>query len=329
MSVGCDVSVCIVSWNTAELLSDCLESIYRGTHLENYEIIVVDNASDDCSASMIEAEHPDVILLKNSCNLGFAKANNQAMSVCSGRYVLLLNSDTVIREGAIDGMVEFMENTPRAGACGPKLLYADGTWQTSYGTFPSIYTDFVNQIRFNFYPFSKALPNRPASVDRYLGKRGVIPVDSLSGACMMVRREVVKQIGGLEERFFLFSEEFDWCLRMMKAGWERYYVPNVEVVHLVGQSRKRDENPRAGELYRSKMIYYCKHKDATYARVVMLMNAAFFVWRILSDVMLMVIKSVIGRDGRQHQKDMRQCLRTISAMWEAVRDCATAFQDDL
>ncbi|HID63003.1 MAG TPA: glycosyltransferase family 2 protein [Anaerolineae bacterium] len=243
-----DLSVIIVSWNTRDLLRDCLRSLQA--HKPNpAEVIVIDNASSDGSPDMVAREFPDVRLIRNTKNVGFARANNQGIKVSHGQYIALLNSDIRTTAGALKTLVAFMAETPAAGACGPCLLQPDGHPQPyAFGKDPTL-----------LYLLHRGL--QQVLFRRYLhdwATDAVQEVDWISGACLMVRREVIDQVGLLDEHFFMYFEDNDWCLRIRKAGWKVYYNPHAEIIHLGGQSLV--QNPAAQEAYYQSLHYfYAKH----------------------------------------------------------------------
>lgn len=251
-----DISVIIVNWNTKELLRNCLHSVERAGQGIAYEIIVVDNASHDGSASMIKSEFPAVYLIENQINLGFAKANNQAISIMKGRYALLLNTDAMLTEGAIVHLYHFMESRPVAAmACG-QLLNADGSRQNSIASFPTLLTLMTNTALLEYLR-----PRRYPS-KRYDWKEPV-EIDSGVGACLLVRKKAVDETGMLDERYFFFFEETDWAYQMRLAGWKIFHVPGALIYHLQGQSIGRDVRSRI-EFYRSRYQFFKKWRSRKY-----------------------------------------------------------------
>jgi GT2 family glycosyltransferase len=248
-----DLSIIIVNWNTRQLLLDCIASIYKTVRRSSFEVIVVDNASMDGSVEAVSSAYPDVRVLKNSSNLGFARANNMAMKLMQGRYALLLNSDTYLKESSIGNMLDFMERHPEAGMCGPQLLNADDTKQNSVGDFPVLLTEFLSKriIRVLFPKiYFRAFRTR-LTVFREPTK-----VDVIIGACMMVRKKAIESVGLLDEDYFLFYEEIDWCYRMHRGGWQVYHLPDAHVYHLAGQSRKEINLRARAESWRSRYFFY-------------------------------------------------------------------------
>ena len=248
-----DLSIVIVNWNTRDLLARCLASIFATASSLALEVFVVDNASSDGSPEMVRRDFPQVILLANDENLGFARANNQAIAQSTGRYVLLLNSDTEVTEGALEALVSFMEATPDAGAVGGRLLFADGRVQTSHGAFPTLFSEMLNTLGFVAWRSTSPAGSRAQMLDE------PVATDWLLGACLMVRRQVVEQVGGLDEQFFMYSEEIDWCRRIKEHGWQIYYVPQAQIVHYWRGSSSQNRDRMKVELYKSKFLYFRKH----------------------------------------------------------------------
>ncbi len=251
-----DLSVIIVNWNTEALLRDCLRSVYRTLEGIAYEVIVVDNASGDGSVAMLKAEFPQVRRIENVENRGFAAANNQAFRAMGGRYALLLNSDTVLTDGAVRGLYAFMEGHPEAVmACG-QLLNADGSKQNSIAAFPTLLTLLTNTSLLE-YLFPRKYPSK-----RY-EYNAPIEVDSCIGACLIVRKSAIDGVGGLDERYFFFFEETDWARTMKKAGGKVFHVPSAKIYHLQGQSIGADVRSRI-LFYRSRYLYFMKWESALY-----------------------------------------------------------------
>jgi GT2 family glycosyltransferase len=244
-----DLSVIIVSWNTIDLLRDCLTSVSAQLDDKDVEIIVVDNASSDGSATMVEREFQWIRLIRNQHNLGFASGNNLGIRDSRGRYVLLLNSDTVVPAGAMHTLIEFMDDTPDAGACGPRLIRPDGQPQAyGFGADPTL-GYLARRAIFRFF-LRRHLHNWNTDV--------VQRVDWVSGACLLARRAAIDQVGMLDAAMFMYFEDNDWCLRMRQAGWSVYYCPLASVVHLGGQSLSG--NPSAHlAYYHSLEHFYRKH----------------------------------------------------------------------
>jgi GT2 family glycosyltransferase len=251
-----DVSIVIVNTNTRELLKQCIDSILDNTTGLEYEIIVVDNHSADGSSEMITAEFPSVRLIQNDSNLGFPASNNRGFAVSSGRYVLALNPDTVVLGDALSSMVSFMDEHAECGACGCKLLNGDGSLQPSWENFPSMLSEIFYET-----PLNRIFPHR-----KRRKSNGAYDVDWVSGACLMVRRQTLEEVGVFDERFSpIYSEETDWCYRIKAGGWKIYYVPEPEIIHLSGQTTKKKPIWFYLQLQRSKYLFFRKHRGVLYA----------------------------------------------------------------
>jgi GT2 family glycosyltransferase len=248
-----DLSIIIVNWNTRDLLCQCLDSIARRVKGIEMEILVVDNGSTDGSVAAVREKFPGVRLIENPINMGFARANNQAISLSSGEYLLLLNPDTQVRGGAIEKMVAFMNNQPKTGIAGAQLLNPDGTKQNCIANFPSLATELLNKSLLRWL-FPEKFPGKETDY------ADPVEVDSVIGACMLVRREAVEQVGLLDEEYFLFLEETDWCYRIKKAGWKIYHIPQAEILHFQGKSAEAEKGKARIEYYRSRYHYFRKNK---------------------------------------------------------------------
>lgn len=225
--VQVDVSIALVSWNASQFLGPCLRSVYCNAQDNRLEVLVIDNASVDGSADLVEEEFPDVTVVRNDSNVGFARATNQAIRLSHGRYVLLLNPDTVLPPLAIQTMIDFLEQHPRVAAVGPRIVNSNGETVESYSSFPGL----TLALRGISIIATASFDCRLESVDTKPKA-----VDWICGACMLVRREALDQVGLLDEEFFMYWEETDLCWRFWRSGWEVYYLPNVCMVHHVGGS---------------------------------------------------------------------------------------------
>ncbi len=247
------LSILIVSWNTVALLAQCLESIYANPPDNDFEVWVVDNASTDPSVQMVRQRFPQVRLLANKTNLGFAGANNQAIRQSTGKYVLLLNPDTEVKPGALTELVDFMETQPEAGAAGSQLLNPDGSLQPSCYPAPTLSRELWRLFHLDrLRPYGRY---HMASWDLNMPRQ----VDVVQGAALILRREALDQIGLMDEQYFMYSEELDLCYRLQKGGWRLYWVPQSKVVHYGGQSTKLVAAKMFLCLYESKLIFIRKH----------------------------------------------------------------------
>jgi GT2 family glycosyltransferase len=276
-----DISIIIVNYNGKDHLRNCLHSIYATVHDIVFEIVVVDNASSDGSQAMMATEFPRILLIRNERNRGFGAANNQALAITGGRYALLLNTDTVLKESAVYDLFSFMEAHPGAAmACG-QLLNADGNKQNSIASFPSIWT-----LLFNLPLLEMLFPRKyPSKRHDY---KTPVEVDSGIGACLLVRRNAIQKVGLFDERYFFFFEETDWALRMKKAGWKVYHVPFARIYHFQGQSIGHDIRSRI-EFYRSR--YQFLHKWNSYSYYRLLSSVIFF--RLIINWVLTLIGNVL------------------------------------
>ncbi len=256
-----DISIIIINWNTRQLLLDCIASVYDTVHKAVFEIFVVDNGSADGSVEAVADKYPGVTIIANTRNEGFAKANNAAIRRMTGEYAVLLNSDTVLKEHALDRMLAFMLAHPRAGMCGPQLLFRDGSRQTSTGVFPELLSELTSASMVRLFSSRKQQARKPVF-------SGPAAVDFIIGACMFVRKSAIDEAGMLDEDYFFFYEEIDWCYRLNKAGWLIYHLPDIEIYHFGGQSTRNINLKARVESWRSRYLYFIKtmHLDGIRAK---------------------------------------------------------------
>ncbi|MFO7919100.1 MAG: glycosyltransferase family 2 protein [Anaerolineae bacterium] len=302
-----DLEIVIVSWNVVKLLEDCLNSIYGAPgarldaegilHLGSYtaKVHVVDNASSDGSPKMVRDRFPAVDLVASSENLGFTRGNNLALRRCQARYVLLLNPDTRIVADALTKMLDYMEDHPDVGVLGPQLRYGDGSPQSSRRRFPTFMTALMESTLLQqWFP-----ENRWAQryyVQDVPGEE-VQDVDWVTGACMLVRREVVRAVGPLDEAFFMYSEELDWCRRIVDAGWRVVYFPRAVVVHYEGRSSDQVVAERHIHFQRSKVLYFRKHHSRVMAETLRLFILGTYFFQVVEEG----LKYVVG-----HRRTLRR-----------------------
>lgn len=318
-----DLGILIVSYNTRELLRNCLSSIYQETRGIQFEVTVVDNGSSDSSAEMIRGEFPRVRLIENRKNLGFARANNQAIEESKARYILLFNPDASFRASSPHKMITFMDDHPEVGILGCRILNSDGTVQASNSAFPNLFTEFLRAFQLKrLVPSPRLRGEIGAKWGRMLGStlRGyfqvywdserIREVDWVSGACLLVRRKAIEEVGLLDEEFFMYYEDADWCYRMAKGGWKTCYFPLFEVVHYVGGS---DEtfNPRTFiERHKSMYHYFRKHKDQ---KAVFLLRLLVFGSLPLRWVGLLAMYPFSGEKLPELRKSLQAYLGAIGA----------------
>jgi GT2 family glycosyltransferase len=265
---GCDVSVAIVSLNTRALLQECLRSVFASAGA-TYEVFVVDNGSTDGSPEMVATAFPAVRLICNNENRGFAAASNLAVAQASGRHLLLLNPDTVVQPGTLREMAAFLDQHPDAAICGPRILFPDGRFQSCGYRFPTLMSE-IRQSRNIDRVLRWLVGHEPPLVVRDTPYE----VDWVDGACLLIRREAVAQLGMLDEQYFLYAEELDWCYRARKAGWSVYALPHVEMLHHQGQSSGQMSDFSLGYLIETKLRYYRKHHGLPHAAVTSLVYVA-------------------------------------------------------
>lgn len=256
-----DVSVIIVNWNTRDLLRNCLRSITDQTTVA-HEIIVVDNASRDGSAEMVRAEFPDVTLIANTENGGFAAANNQGLRISRGRTVLLLNPDTIILDGAIDKMLGWLDRHPGVGCVGCQVLEGPGVIQRTCFADPNL-LDFVI-VEFGLIRLAPWIPFFGRSWYTNWDRRSERQVDVVSGMFMLVPRAVMDRVGVLDDAFFVYAEESDWCRRIRKAGYPCVFSPEAQIIHLDGGSKSTSQirSRMYVQMQKSHLIYTRKHSSA-------------------------------------------------------------------
>jgi len=249
------ISVVVVNWNTRELLRRCLGSIYATVPPISFDVIVVDNASEDGSADMVAEQFPAAELIRSESNVGFSAGNNLGLRRASGRYVMLLNPDAELLPGAVREMVQFADAHPRVAVVGPKLLNADGSLQKNGRTFTSLWREVLGLTK--LYRIWARF-NRKADWGR---EDFDVPaqVDEVSGACMLVRKSVIDEVGLLDERFFMYYEEVDWCRRMKQARWEVHYLPSARIIHHWSAGAKKTGLLGSRIAFRSQYLYFRKH----------------------------------------------------------------------
>lgn len=273
-----DISVIIVNWNTLKLLRDCISSIYDHAGCISCEIIVVDNASSDGSCEMVKSEFPNVRLLENTRNHGFAHANNQGISIASGRYVLLLNSDTRLLDNAFEKVVAFADQNPDAAVVGCRVLNPDRTLQPTCFMFPSMLNMFLS-FTYLYKLFAK---NRLFGRERmtWWNRDDVRPVDVVTGCFMLVRKRAVEEVGMMDDRFFMYAEETDWCYRFKQAGWNVLFTPQAEIIHHGGQSSRNMRPEMLIELRLSILKFIMKHKGPLQHIIASVLILLFLVVRL-------------------------------------------------
>lgn len=250
------LSIIIVSWNAKGHLINCLNSLSKFKK-DGCEIIVVDNGSTDGSPELVETQFPQVQLIRNNENLGFARANNIGIWASAGRYVCLINSDVIVQDGCIEKLIEFMDKNPSAGLAGPRIFNPDRTLQYSCFHFPSIWNNFSQVLGLNkLFPAS---PFFSEQIMKYWLHDCERRVDALNGCFWMIRRKAIDEVGLLDENFFFYGEDIDWCKRFHNAGWEVVFYPEAAVIHFGGASSSNAPVRFYIEMQKADLRYWRKH----------------------------------------------------------------------
>ncbi|MEM7115902.1 MAG: glycosyltransferase family 2 protein [Chloroflexota bacterium] len=300
-----DLSIIIVSWNVRELLHACLTSIEQGRGDLELEVIVVDSASHDGSPDMVREHFPEVVLLAETENVGFPKGNNLGMGVANGRYLLLLNPDTEVIGDALPTMVRYMDANPQVGVVGSQLLNDDGTIQSSRRRFPTLATGFFESTWLQPYAPKSLL--RDFYVED-VGDGETAVVDWVMGACLLTRHTIWQQVGGMDEAYFMYSEELDWCRRIKQADWEVVYLPTAQVIHYSGKSSEQAVTARHINFNRAKLRYFRKYHGAAAAALLRGYLLLGYGWQI-------VVEGVKGAVG--HKRPLRW--QRIGSYWQVLR----------
>ena len=305
LTLSIDLSIVIVSWNVRDLLRNCLRSIDAGRGDLRLEVIVVDAASHDGSPAMVGEHFPWVKLIARSDNVGFPRGNNIGLAEALGRYLLLLNPDTEIIGNALTKLLNFLDSQPNVGVVGPQLLNSDGTVQSSRRRFPTLATGLLEST------WLESIAPR-AILDHYyaadLPDDQTAEVDWLMGACLLIRREIYEAVGGMDEDYFMYSEELDYCRRIKEAGWRVVYLPDAQVVHHAGKSSEQAVAARHVAFQRAKLRYFRKFHGrfpAQFLRFVLLSN---YLWQLV----LEALKGLLG-----HKRPLRW--QRVAVYWQVLR----------
>jgi len=300
-----DLSIVIVSWNVRELLRACLQAVDAGRSGLDLELIVVDGASADGSAEMVRREFPWVTLLALDANVGFPRGNNLGIIQARGRHVLLLNPDTVVVGAALPTMVAYLDAHPGVGGLGAQLLNPDGSVQSSRRRFPTL-----GVALFESTWLQTLAP--PGLLRRYyaldLPDDATADVDWVMGACLMVPRRVIDAVGMLDEGYFMYSEELDWCRRIKDAGYRVVYFPQAQVIHHVGKSSEQAVTARHINFQRAKLRYFRKFHGRGQTAVLRIFLLLNYLWQ-------MGVEAAKGALG--HKRPLRQ--QRVKAYWQVIR----------
>lgn len=312
-----DLSIVIVSWNVRDLLRECLRSIVDAEDIVlapfnsstpnklSVEIIVVDAGSGDDTSAMVHSEFPSVQLVEVGINVGFSKGNNIGISESRGSYVLLLNPDTRIVSNALSVLTGYLQANPQVGVVGPKLLRGDGTTQSSRRRFPNLWTGIYESTWLEqIAPHGLLDWYYMADQDENI----ISPVDWLTGAALVVRREVFEQVGIFDEGYFMYSEELDWQKRIKAGDWEIVYLPTAHIVHYGGMSSDQVIPLRHIRFQSSKVRYFHKHHGQLAAALIRMVILANYLVQLL----LESVKGLLG-----HKRDLRQ--ERVRAYWQVLK----------
>jgi GT2 family glycosyltransferase len=271
ISEGPIISIILVCWNNKGYLDPCLESLYDGRLKSTFNTVVVDNGSTDGSQEMLREKYPQVKIIQNDHNVGLGKASNQGIEATLGKYVLLLNNDTLVDSPSFDAMVKFLDEHPEVGAVGGKLLNPDGSVQACYNKFSTLREEFLIATRLGEL-FNEGYPSI-VNDDQFRS------VDWISSACLMLRREALNQIGLLDEEYFIYGDEADLQHRLKEAGWLVYYLPDATTIHFGGRSMDRWR--RRKMVYRGKMLFYRKRYGVFRTFILRLMLAVLSFGKLI------------------------------------------------
>ncbi len=311
-----DLSIIIVNWNTCEITCACLESIFSQETVLRYEVIVVDNGSRDDSVKQINERFPRVKMIANDQNMGFAAANNQAIDIANGSYVLLLNSDTIVLEKCLDKAVQLLEANPSIGCIGAKAFNKDMTIQVNCFRFPSLLDEVLTLFCMNkFFPNSNFF-NRM----RYGNLSEDLPreVEVVAGCFMLVRRIAIEKVGQMDATFFMYAEEMDWCRRFRMAGWKVLYAPEVRIIHFGGQSSQHMKSKMILQLRAGILQFVNKHYLPIIYYLHCISTSIWFGIRVPG----WLLKGLLIPQGRKSSLAMSRvyavgCLRSITG-WKAL-----------
>jgi len=303
------LSVVIVSYNVKYHLEQCIRSVKKASEGLDADIWVVDNASSDNTVGYLQANFPDVNFISNTENVGFSKANNQAIRKSKGEYVLLLNPDTIVAEDTLKGCVEFLDAHPQVGATGVRMLNPDGTFAPeSRRGLPTPFTSFCKMTGLSsLFPKSRIFGRYYM---KYLDENKANPVEVLSGAFNMLRRKALDQIGLLDEDFFMYGEDIDLSYRMLIGGWQNYYLP-YNILHYKGESTEKSSFRYVHVFYNAMLIFFNKHFGKKYLLVGYLIRLAV-IFRAMMDMLIRLLNRILPEKKQKEIPYIRFDLRKTS-----------------
>ena len=289
-----DMSIVLVCWNNKAYLDPCLKSLYEGGLKSSFDVIVVDNGSTDGSQQMLAEKYPDVMLIQNEGNVGLGKASNQGIEATNGRYVLLLNNDTLVNGPALDVLVEYLDAHPEAGATAGKLLNPDNSFQSGFAPFSTLLEEFLIVTHIG----EMLWPGYPSHGD----SNEIKETGWMSSACLLVRRAALDKIGLLDESYFIYGDEADLQYRLNKAGWKVVFLPNSSIIHFGGRSMDRWK--RRKMVYRGKMMFYKKNYGFLST---LLLRLLFFIMSLLK-LLVWCVGFLVPSRNDQAKKELRSNL---------------------
>jgi GT2 family glycosyltransferase len=283
-----DLSIIIVSWNAREYLSKCILSLAGSLANGSSEIIVVDNASTDGSPEMVCDQFPQVKLIRNTENLGFAKANNIGIRQCTGNYIALINSDVEVLNGCVDRLIEYMKQNSDIGMLGPQILDENRNVQRSCMGFPSVWNTFCRAFALDvLFPNIKLFSSYMMS---YWSHNTIRNVDVINGCFWLIRRQATDKVGLLDERYFIYAEDKDWCKRFWDSHWKIVYYPEAKAIHYGGASSSNAPIKFYIELCRANLQYWRKHHRKAAQFAFILLTGIHHIIRLLGHVLLYIVK---------------------------------------
>ncbi len=304
-----NISIIIVSWNARAYLRDCLHSIRQTAGDAVKEVIVVDNASSDSSAEMVAAEFSEVNLIRSEKNLGFAKANNLGIKAATGDYLALVNSDVVVHPDCFQQLLQFLAAHPKAGLIGPRVIGRDGKPQRTCRLLPSVWNTCCES--FGLDTAFSGSPLFSGREMRHWNQDSTAEVEVLSGCFWLARRTAVERVGGLDERFFFYAEDVDWCKRFRDAGWQTWYVTDASATHFGGGSSSNAPARYCIEMLRANLTYWKKYYGTSGQGLYYVLLVIYHGWRFALRAFLKMVGAGETEDFQCRYRENRVCLKWL------------------
>lgn len=309
-----DLTVSIVNWNSGEILTNCLEALFRTIKRHSFQIFVADNNSDDNSMNALVQMFSNVRTIRNPYNKGLARANNQVLSQANSRYVLILNPDAIVTENTIDDMIDYLDNHPGYGLAACKVLGQDGSVIRTVIPIPSLSGELRISIKIFFYPFNKLIKNLPNGQSQDSAVKP-LEVEAIGGPFLLANMKMIQDIGLMEEAFFLFSEELDWCIRAELRGWKRVYFSDKTIYHHLGTCRKKAPLCFSEyHFYRSRLLLFRKHFGLAKAVFLAVIYGFFGIWIQMTEISKNLLFQLLNKKRDKHS------LKNAAARTKAVYD---------